>query len=328
MHESEACNLKPDLHPDHQYTVTLEPSTFTEEKFQLFNHYQRDVHHETDSDISRPGFKRFLCSSPLHRTAQYGSFHQCHRLDGRLIAMSVLDLLPAGVSSVYFLYHSDYAAWSFGKLSALREAALAIEGGHDWLYMGYYIHSCKKMQYKGDYKTQLVLDFDALAWDPLDEKMRALMEKRKWVSMSRERAIEASLANNDPSDRSSLEKALVEKAYAVPLASPVEASRARVPIFSLHIPGVMPAAEVREHIDLANVKITFGSRMEIRMGSLGSFSAEDASGGWGDPGTAKGLAAEFAAVVGPVLAAEALLDFSRGGSGGGAAAEGDDEDES
>ena len=28
----------------------------------------------------------------------------CYRLDGRLIAMGVLDLLPHGVSSVYLLY--------------------------------------------------------------------------------------------------------------------------------------------------------------------------------------------------------------------------------
>jgi arginine-tRNA-protein transferase len=32
-----------------------------------------------------------------------GSWHQCYRLDGRLIAVAVLDLLPEGVSSVYLL---------------------------------------------------------------------------------------------------------------------------------------------------------------------------------------------------------------------------------
>jgi arginine-tRNA-protein transferase len=105
----------------------------------LFDNYQRHVHHEDDDDISRSGFKRFLCASPLTPTTQHGkmlgSYHQCYRLDGRLIAMAVLDLLPHAVSGVYFIYHHDYEKWSFGKLSALREAALALEQGYGFYYM-------------------------------------------------------------------------------------------------------------------------------------------------------------------------------------------------
>ncbi len=32
-----------------------------------------------------------------------GSYHQCYRLDGKLVAMGVLDLLPTCVSSVYLM---------------------------------------------------------------------------------------------------------------------------------------------------------------------------------------------------------------------------------
>lgn len=70
-------------------------------------------------------------------------------------------------------YHQDVEDWSFGKLSALREIQLAIEGGYQYYYMGqqassiiarlfsiivgYYIHSCIKMRYKGKYKPTYVL---------------------------------------------------------------------------------------------------------------------------------------------------------------------------
>ena len=33
-------------------------------------------------------------------------------------------------------YHESVSDWNFGKLSALREVALAIEGSYDWYYMG------------------------------------------------------------------------------------------------------------------------------------------------------------------------------------------------
>lgn len=114
--------------PARKFEVTLEPDNFTEEKsvdpelhyvdltlkkdrYALFENYQKSVHHETDSDVSPSGFKRFLCSG-LKRTVEIhngqemkiGSYHQCYRLDGRLVAIGVLDLLPHCVSSVYLMY--------------------------------------------------------------------------------------------------------------------------------------------------------------------------------------------------------------------------------
>ncbi len=38
------------------------------------------------------------------RERKIGSYHQCYRLDGKLVALGVLDLLPEVVSSVYLLY--------------------------------------------------------------------------------------------------------------------------------------------------------------------------------------------------------------------------------
>jgi arginine-tRNA-protein transferase len=67
-----------------------------------------------------------------------------YRLDGKLIAIGVVDILPKCVSSVYFIYDPEWQKYSFGKvtvhllhrailtnsshkLSALRETLLAQE---------------------------------------------------------------------------------------------------------------------------------------------------------------------------------------------------------
>ena len=79
-------------------------------RYALFANYQTKVHREGPSDITKSGFKRFLCSG-LHRSnlihhgkeKKIGSYHQCYRLDGQLIALGVLDLLPHCVSSVYLM---------------------------------------------------------------------------------------------------------------------------------------------------------------------------------------------------------------------------------
>jgi arginine-tRNA-protein transferase len=145
---------------------------------------------------------RFLCSSPLRNFHPYrkpgvdspaeqeqklGSFHQCYRLDGRLIAMSVLDLLPHCVSGVYFIYHSDFERFNFGKISALREAALTLEGGYKYYYMGYYIHSCAKMKYKNEYRPQYVLDLETMGWDELDDEVLKMLDEHHYVSVSHQK---------------------------------------------------------------------------------------------------------------------------------------------
>lgn len=317
VHESEQANLKPNVQSAHQLVVTLESDTFTEEKFQLFDDYQRHVHHEKDSDISRPGFRRFLCSSPLHRhddgNKKIGSFHQTYRLDGRLIAMSVLDLLPHAVSGVYFIYHSDYERWSFGKLSALRETALAIEGGYDLYYMGYFIWTCKKMRYKGDYQPQTVLDYDTLEWDVMDDEMRSLMDKRKWVSMSRERAIQQSLqqqqslVSTSPPEALPTESALAAQVYSTLHPTPLAATTSGLSLLSLRMPGVLSPEVLLRDVALDEMKVTLGKATVHEMQDIVAWTHGDVL----DTTSIRGIMAELAGCIGARLAGEIVVDLGR-----------------
>ena len=194
IHESEAQYVKPSPIPDHEFTVTLELDTFTEEKYEVFENYQRVVHREPPDKISRRGFRRFLCNSPIVRGTYrdydgsqrpLGSYHMCYRIDGKLVAVGVLDLLPECVSAVYFLYHESIHWLNPGKLGALREIAFAREYGYRWWYPGYYIHSCPKMKYKIDYRPQNVLDPETLQWYPLTKETLELFDKGPYVSFSR-----------------------------------------------------------------------------------------------------------------------------------------------
>lgn len=237
-----------------------------------------------------------------------------YRLDGRLIAMSVLDLLPHAVSGVYFIYHCDFEKWSFGKISALREAALAVEGGYELLYMGYYIHTCKKMRYKGDYKTQHVLDYDTFEWDPMDGEMRRIMDRRKWVSMSRERRIKAgveeeanAVQNGEVTIEANVEDARADEAYAVEYPNPVEAMESNLSMLQLKVPGVMDLDDMLAAVDIDAMKATLGRGTVYEMQHLEPWHAH--GGSMLDTRTIKGIVTEFAACVGPIVANEIILDW-------------------
>lgn len=334
VHESETTTLPEiDIPPDHRFEVTLEPDAFTEEKYALFDTYQRHVHHETDADISRAGFKRFLCSSPLHRHVEtpsnrkLGSYHHLYRLDGRLIAMAVLDLLPHAVSGVYFLYHPDFEKWSLGKLSALREAALALEGGYEYYYMGYFIKGCSKMKYKGDYRTQEVLDLDTFTWSPLDEPMLGLMDQRKWVSMKREKDIQQMKEDRrdhptNPTDPNADEEtdadaALAAQVYTVTHPSPLSASHSGLSVLDLHIPGTYSSVStLLQEINLDTIRLTIGGgggRFMQRAALPTLHEMRDIvtweQGTPQDPRTLMGVVAELAACVGPEVAREMVVDL-------------------
>ncbi|KAI0198728.1 arginine-tRNA-protein transferase [Astrocystis sublimbata] len=181
--EGESQSLKRPPEPAHSFDVTLEHDDFTEEKYAVFENYQRIVHQESSSEITRDGFSKFLCNSPL-KLKRLGSYHQCYRLDGQLVAVGVLDLLPHAVSSVYFLYHESIHQWSPGKLSALREIALAIEAGYDWWYPGFYIHDCPKMKYKMDYSPQQILDPDTMKWVEITDDVLAKFDAHGYLHFS------------------------------------------------------------------------------------------------------------------------------------------------
>ncbi|XP_030298250.1 arginyl-tRNA--protein transferase 1 isoform X4 [Sparus aurata] len=135
-------------------------------------------------------FRRFLCDSPLEAEYSpdgpemgYGSFHQQYWLDGRIVAVGVIDILPTCVSSVYLYYHPDFASLSLGSYSALREIAFTRQLQKQspklsFYYLGFYIHSCPKMRYKGQYRPSDLLCPETFVWVPIERCVPHLENSR------------------------------------------------------------------------------------------------------------------------------------------------------
>lgn len=160
-------------------SVKLVTSTPSTEKFLLYRDYQSKVHGDDPNSITMESFSQFLSDSPLRReptsvnilntSLAYGTFHLEYRIDNVLVAVSVLDVLPHCLSSVYFFYrpHEDYLSW--GTLSALIEIGLVrrisrhLPALH-YYYLGLYLPSCPKLAYKAQYRPSEILDAETLEW--------------------------------------------------------------------------------------------------------------------------------------------------------------------
>lgn len=160
--------------PSDEFTRTLPQS------HSVYERYQMAIHGDSRSACSLSQFKRFLCQSSLEKQSPrippanypsngYGCFHLQYYFNGKMIACSVIDVLPAGVSSVYFYYDPDFGFLKLGVYSALkyriplffsdqfgiysREIEFTRQLSRQiadikYYYLGYYVHSCVKMRYK------------------------------------------------------------------------------------------------------------------------------------------------------------------------------------
>lgn len=188
-------------HLDTFYTV-FEEADLTEAKYQLYKKYQIHVHNDEPSEVSEEQFERFLCTKPFtdvsakssrEQKSQFeylntwvrnydpetgktpnpnnikplGAIHECYYLNDKLIAISVLDFLPSGISSVYFIWDPDYAHLSLGTLSGLRDVFLCSALNLGYYYLGYYIADCVKMKYKLKFGGEL-LDVTNQTFFPLE----------------------------------------------------------------------------------------------------------------------------------------------------------------
>jgi len=163
---------------------SLEFEMAFEESFHLFKRYQESIH--DDKDKSEHGYRRFLAETPLSEEdgEPFGSYHQHYLLDGKLIAVGVVDVLSRCLSAKYLFYDPDYAFLSLGTYTALREIHYTEELSRvhpqlHYYYMGYYIHSCAKMRYKARFRPSDLLCDETWTWIPLSECLQRLNQEKK-----------------------------------------------------------------------------------------------------------------------------------------------------
>ena len=140
-----------------------QPAGFNAKHYALFQHYVKTRHVDGGmDDTSEEGYRSFLISDWCDtRLAEWWS------ADDRLLAVAVVDWLHDGLSAVYTFFDTRDALrsrslGSYAILSLLAEAQT-----HDlpWLYLGYWVRGCEKMDYKARFKPHQVFRNGSWYWN-------------------------------------------------------------------------------------------------------------------------------------------------------------------
>lgn len=126
-----------------------EPAQYTDEYFDLYKRYLNNRHKDAGMDNpERTDFERFLISDWCDTE------FMTLRLDGKLLAVAVTDCVSTGLSSVYTYFDPDFDKRSLGTQAILMQVRTAGERNLPYIYLGYWIEECAKMNYKSFFKPQ------------------------------------------------------------------------------------------------------------------------------------------------------------------------------
>tara|TARA_R110002096_G_scaffold95817_3_gene214463 strand:- start:293 stop:904 length:612 start_codon:yes stop_codon:yes gene_type:complete len=114
----------------------------------LYQHYISHRHPESkDMQDAISTFEDFLFSSWSN------TFSIEFRLPSQqLICVAICDPLTQGWSAVYTFYDVEYSHLSLGTFSILKQIELLKHRQLDYLYLGYWINDCDKMNYKTQFR--------------------------------------------------------------------------------------------------------------------------------------------------------------------------------
>jgi len=152
--------------------IVIRRPTMTQRHLELFILYHHHMH-------ERRGWEEQTVTPGNY----YTSFVQGHNdfgyevlfFEGRnLLAVDLIDVLPQGISSIYFYYDPEHAKRSLGRFSMLHQIRLAKEYNLPWIYLGYYVQGCPSLEYKREYAPLQQLqgrpaETDEPIWLPLHD---------------------------------------------------------------------------------------------------------------------------------------------------------------
>ena len=188
----------------HNYTIeltnqiTLSP---TEERFLLYNKYQRAVHNENSTlqtynnnwglsiiekkKIPLPENLSQKTKHPELYPEYYGTYNLVHRIDGKIIAVTVIDIMPKSLESVYCYYDPDYSFLDLGVFTVIREIEYLksfqnlINNNMIYYSMGEMCQSCQKLRYKGNYFPTEIMDHYTGNYVLLTDEVKQLIGDNK-----------------------------------------------------------------------------------------------------------------------------------------------------
>ena len=197
---------------NHTYTLELtDQIQMNPEKFKIYKKYQMNIHKDKENKLDKNGYDRSwgksnlvdniniklpsdLSSKTKHPEIypkKYGCYNFIHRIDGNIVAVGIVDILPTCLSSVYLYYDTDFQFLDLGVLTAIFEIEYAksfhdlIDNNFKYYTMGFFSETVQKLRYKGFYEPGEILDRFSMNYVYIKD-VKDILKEKKNIRLSKE----------------------------------------------------------------------------------------------------------------------------------------------
>lgn len=135
--------------------VVIKPPHASDEQFALFRAYQSARHPGGDmSRMDAMDFRALMEETPVETFAAEFRLGAEKGAEGRLLGLCLADKTADGLSAVYSFFDPDPTLnrRSLGTYMILRLIERARDAGLAYVYLGYWIKDCAKMDYKAGFR--------------------------------------------------------------------------------------------------------------------------------------------------------------------------------
>ena len=201
--------------PVDRLTIETKPTHFDREAFDLYNEYHVTRHDKPRK--SEYSYCEHVVNTPIANQTvdgfDYGTYHQLCKLDGKLVAIGIIDIVPTGIVSIYMWYSvsKEVLKLSFGVYSALKEIEFVREltkrnPNMKYYYLQGWNENNKKPSYKANYSPEeFYCPCVVQGW--VQNQDQVTSSKQEYIQKKREEAgamvlDESKLSDNPPSSSS------------------------------------------------------------------------------------------------------------------------------
>ncbi len=143
-----------------RFEIELGRPRSDDEHLALYRRYQATQHGADAQSSDDESYERFLCETVADTWEL-----SWRDPSGALVAVGIIDVVPQGVSTVYFYWDPSLRDLSIGTFSALYEIELCRRWEKRYYYLGYLVAGSKTMSYKATFAGGEV--WDGTQWRPV-----------------------------------------------------------------------------------------------------------------------------------------------------------------
>ena len=154
------------------------------EHLALYARYQAGQHGADGQTADEESYDRFLCES-VADTWELSWRDQA----GTLVGVGIIDVVPSGISTVYFYWDPSLRDLSLGVFSALYEIDLCRKWDKRYYYLGYLVAGSATMSYKAGYSGGEI--WDGMRWNAVPSRDLDDVEMQKAIDTAERSGMDA-----------------------------------------------------------------------------------------------------------------------------------------